>query len=199
MYSLKLFAPFIITFFLNVEEPPRLPIQPDRQIVKLTDELTALKHELIERKKMDVFCRFYQEKGSWNSWKWSRAKVEYIGKCINKYKHLAGKEGKVKIYSFSFSRTHSESDGREYLIVKEPDGTLSYGIWQMNSTCIFMIEQIINKKFPELRYKDARFDIEKNIACGMYWIQFKKDIGQEWAILRPSAWDMYDLMEKVKM
>jgi len=172
-------------------------IRPDKQIVKLTDKLIQLEHELLIQKKADRFCKFYLDHGSFYSWNWSKERVLQYAKLIDKYKHLAGKQGSIDLFDFNMARIHSESDGRWSKRTVEPDKTISYGLFQLNDTYIWELEKQANKLYPNLKDKDVRTDAEKNIVCGMLWIKHKKEINQRWAILRPTAWDLFDELRKV--
>lgn len=182
-----------------------LSTSPDKDIIKLTDKVVKLKGELIQTqqklikmKKVEKVMEFYTNAGTFKKWNLSAEYIELWFDMAEKYKHLAGK-GTINMTDYMVALIHAESNGVAAVVCREKDGTLSYGIVQINVKCIKEIETELNVLYPELRWRDIRTDVEKNIAGRFLWIHHRKERGWSWAMPDNSnGWKLYEILKTVK-
>ena len=182
-----------------------LGVSPDREIINLTNKVVELKrelsqtqHNLLKMKKVERVITFYTNSGTFKHWGLLAEYIELWFTVADKYKYLAGREGNINMSDYMVALIHAESNGIADIVVKEKDGTYSYGITQINVKCIKEIETELNKLCPELRWRDIRTDIEKNIAGRFLWVHHRRERGWSWAMPDTSnGWKLYAQLKSV--
>ena len=169
------------------------------RVVQLKSQLQELQRILLIQKKADCVINYYKKAGTLNIWWWINRDyvLEWFSYC-DKWKFLAGEVKDVSdMTDFMIGIIHNESNGDKNCKTLEWNKTYSYGITQINDTCIKTIDKELNEKYPELKNKDIKTDVEKNIAGRYLWIKHRKDMGHSWALMN-NGWTLYWYLSQVK-
>jgi len=169
-----------------------------QRVIQLKGLLENAQRQLLIQKKADRVVKFYRDAGTFEKWKLSKEYILTWFIYADRWKFLAGKEDKIDLCDFMISAIHGETNGDAKVKKLEWDKTYSYGITQINDRCIKRIEAELNEKYPELKKKDIRTDVEKNIAGRYLWIKYRKDDSKSWALMSDSAWTLKWFLGQVR-
>jgi hypothetical protein len=169
----------------------------EQEMYRIQAKVSDLKLQLQQEKQIQATIDYYNKVKTLEHWKLNKNKIKVWFNCTE-WQKLAGEEKNIDLTCWMIALIHKESNGNAKIVFREKDGTLSYGITQINITCLRKIEKYLDKNYPEFIGRDIRTDIEKNIAGRYYWIKLRKQYGKNWKYLG-NAQPLYNTLQKVKL
>ena len=159
--------------------------------------------DALREKQIDEVVAHYKRWKTFNTYGLSRPYIASWFVFADRWKYLAGKEGDIPLTEFMVGACiGSETNGdKKQFKVLEPDGSVSYGIANLNSSVLNHIDAILYKECPDLRNKDIKTDVEKSIAGKFVWIRIYKQEGKPWAQsgVNKWGWMLFDILRKTKL
>lgn len=175
----------------------KLKLETD-QLIQTKKELAKTQHLLLIQKKIDCVVNYYKKAGTFDKWKLSRESISDWFLYCDKWKFIAGEDNKQDMTDVMIGIIHNESNGNTTIAFKEKNGTYSYGITQLNDCVVEIIEKELNELYPELKQKNIKTDMEKNIAGRYLWIKHRKEKGHSWALMN-NGWTLYWFLSQVRL